>query len=257
VRARYLRGFAAAQVSAERADYPAAMAFDKFKNFWNVDIKNGVEGKAFVQSASMPTESATATNVSMWLDVYVDGWAPYRVHHNCVVKMSKHPSPGDTLPVVVDRENKERIDIQWDQVKTVDEIMREGSPGEVSGGMTIVGQPQVIDLRGAGLSGDLNERIQQAMQIAEQTMQQAQEGGMPGVTPPGETPAPHPPAAQPPAAPLPAAPIPAQPAASAAGEVNMVQERLAQLERLASLRDSGALSDEEFEVEKAKVLGGG
>jgi hypothetical protein len=256
VRARYLRGFAAAQVSAERADYPATMAFDKFKNFWNVDIKNGVEGKAFVQSASMPTESATATNVTMWLDVYVDGWAPYRVHHNCVVKMSKHPSPGDTLPVVVDRENKERIDIQWDQVKTVDEIMSESSHGELSGGMTIVGQPQVIDLRGAGLSGDLNERIQQAMQIAQQTMQQAQEGGMPAVTPPPEPGAPAPPPDAP-AAPQPAAPTPAQPAPSAGGETNMVQERLAQLERLASLRDSGALSDEEFEMEKAKVLGGG
>jgi len=70
------------------------MAFDKFKNFWNVDIKNGVKGKGVVQSASMPTESATATNVSMCLDVYVEGWEPFRVQHHCVVKMSKHPSPG-------------------------------------------------------------------------------------------------------------------------------------------------------------------
>ncbi len=58
----------------------------------------------------------------MWLDVYVEGWEPYRVEHNCVVKISKHPQPGETLPVIVDRENKERIDIQWDQVKTVDEL---------------------------------------------------------------------------------------------------------------------------------------
>jgi hypothetical protein len=125
------------------------MAFDKFKNFWNVDIKDGVKGKAVVQSASMPTESATATNVQMWLDVYVEGWEPYRVQHHCIVKMSKQPSPGDTLPVVVDRENKERIDIQWGEVKTVDELMREGQPGAIPGVNVTMGQPQVINLSGA------------------------------------------------------------------------------------------------------------
>lgn len=205
------------------------MAFDKFKNFWNVDIKDGVKGKAVVQSASMPTESATTTNVQMWLDVYVDGWEPYRVEHHCIVKMSKHPSPGETLPVVVDRENKERIDIQWDEVKTVDEIMREGRPGTMPGVNVTMGQPQVINLSGAGLSGDLNEQIQQAMEIAQQAMQQSQHQGMLGVDPPE--------------------------ADGPSG--NMVAERLAALERLAGLRDSGVLTDAEFEAEKAKLLAGG
>jgi hypothetical protein len=221
------------------------MAFDKFKNFWNVDIKNGVKGKAVVQSASMPTESATATNVSMWLDVYVEGWEPYRVQHHCVVKMSKHPSPGDTLPVVVDRENKERIDIQWKEVKTVDEIMREGGPGQIAGvGNVTTGQPQVINLSGTNLSGDLNEQIQQAMQIAQQAMQQAQEGAPPSTeheVASAEAPAPEPSSTAAPDAPKP----------------NMVEERLAALERLAGLRDSGVLSDAEFEAEKIKVLSGG
>lgn len=225
----------------------ATMALDKFKNFWNVDIKNGVNGKAVVQSASMPTESATATNVSMWLDVYVEGWEPYRVQHHCVVKMSKHPSPGDTLPVVVDRENKERIDIQWKEVKTVDEIMREGGPGQIAGlGNVTVGQPQVINLSGAGLSGDLNEQIQQAMQIAQQAMEQAQEG-----TPPTELAVS---AATPGSAPTAETTSAAAPDAPSS---NMVEERLAALERLAKLRDSGVLSDAEFEAEKIKVLRGG
>jgi hypothetical protein len=200
-----------------------------------------------VQSASMPTESATATNVSMWLDVYVEGWEPYRVQHHCVVKMSKHPSPGDTLPVVVDRENKERIDIQWGEVKTVDEIMREGGPGQIAGvGNVSMGQPQVINLSGAGLSGDLNEQIQQAMQIAQQAMQQAQEG-----TPPTELTVS---AATPGSAPTTETPSAAAPDAPSS---NMVEERLAALERLAKLRDSGVLSDAEFEAEKIKVLRGG
>lgn len=207
------------------------MGFDKFKNFWNVDIKDGVEGKAFVQSASHPPDDASATNVVMWLDVYVEGWEPYRVEHNCVVKISKHPQPGETLPVVVDRKNKERIDIQWDQVKTVDELMRDGQPGQIPGaGNITMGQPQVIDLRNAGLSGDLNEKIQQAMQIAQQTMQ-AQGGAI-----------------------APGAP-PATPGSGASE--NMVTKRLAQLEQLASLRDSGVLTDAEFEAEKVKILSSG
>jgi hypothetical protein len=126
------------------------MAFHKFKNFWNLDIEDGVKGKAVVRSASMPTEFATATNVQMWLDVYVEGWEPYRVQHHCVVRMPKHPSPGDTLPVAVDRENKERIDVQWGEVKTVDELMREGRPRAMPGVNVTMGQPQVINLSGAG-----------------------------------------------------------------------------------------------------------
>jgi len=34
-------------------------------------------------------------------------------------------------------------------------------------------------------------------------------------------------------------------------------DTLSQLERLASLRDSGALTDEEFEQQKRRILGGG
>ncbi len=37
----------------------------------------------------------------------------------------------------------------------------------------------------------------------------------------------------------------------------MVTKRLAQLEQLASLRDSGVLTDAEFEAEKVKILSGG
>lgn len=45
------------------------MGFDKFKNFWNVDIKDGVKGKAVVQATSMPPDSSSSHNVSLWLDV--------------------------------------------------------------------------------------------------------------------------------------------------------------------------------------------
>ena len=45
------------------------------------------------------------------------------------------------------------------------------------------------------------------------------------------------------------APAPAAPVSDAAGD------RIAQLTQLASLHDSGALTDEEFAAEKAKILG--
>jgi hypothetical protein len=167
------------------------MAFDKLKNLFNVDIKDGLPGSAVVQSSSVPTEAARSYNVSMWLDVYVEGRQPYRVKHECMVKAGKHPWPGTTLPVVVDRENPDRIDVQWEKLRTVDERMAE-APGPAAA---------------AGLAEQLRDALA---------------------------------------------------AAGAAKESsgNVVEDRIAKLERLAKLRDSGALSDAEFEAEKARILAG-
>jgi hypothetical protein len=156
------------------------MAFDKLKNLFNVDIKDGLKGTAVVQSSSMPTPQARSYNTTIWLDVHVESRDPYRVRHECMVKAGKHPWPGMTLPVVVDRENPERIDIQWEELKTIDERMAEGGPLPAA-----ADQPQVIDLRGT-----------------------------------------------------------------------VVEDRIAKLERLATLRDSGVLSEAEFEAEKARILAG-
>jgi hypothetical protein len=174
------------------------MAFDKLKNLLNVDIKDGMKGSAVVQSSSMPTPQAQMYNVTMWLDVHVEGRPPYRVHHECMVKAGKHPWPGQTLPVVVDRENPERIDIQWKELQTIDERMAAGGPS--------AGQPQVIDMRGT----DLAEQLRGALAGAQ--------------------------------------------APESSG--NMVEDRIAQLERLSKLHESGALSEAEFEAEKARILAG-
>ena len=246
------------------------MAFDKLKNFMNADIKDGVRGQAHLQSVSQPTESGTSGNCRMWLDVYVEGWEPYRLKHHCMVKMTKWPSPGETLPVMVDREIKERIDILWDEVKTVDELMSEGAPGQAPGQVTVnMGEPQVIDLSGAGAAGaagaagmpgippgsippGMEEQVRQAMEMAQQMMgQMAQMQG--NQVPPGVPPTTGavPPTPQPPAPP--GADPQVEELAESTG--NMVLDRIAQLERLAKLRDEGVLTDSEFEAEKAKVLG--
>ena len=179
------------------------MAFDKLKNLLNVDIKDGLPGSAVVQSSSVPTEAARSYNVSMWLDVYVEGREPYRVKHECMVKAGKHPWPGTTLPVVVDREKPERIDIQWEELQTVDERMAEGGPAPAA-----AGQPQVIDLRGTELADQLRERAGGGRRRASRS------------------------------------------------SGNMVEDRIAKLERLSKLRESGVLSEAEFEAEKARILAG-
>ena len=180
------------------------MAFDKLKNLLNVDIKDGLRGSAVVQSSSMPVPQAQRYNANMWLDVHVEGRAPYRVRYECMVKAGKHPWPGTTLPVIVDRENPERIDIQWQEIQTVDERMAE-APGPAAPGVPGGGQPEVIDLRGT----DAAEQIRAALAGA-------------------------------------------APAASG----NMVEDRIASLERLSKLRETGVLSDAEFEAEKARILAG-
>jgi hypothetical protein len=179
------------------------MAFDKLKNLFNVDIKDGLKGSAVVQSSSMPSPEARSYNTTIWLDVTVEGREPYRVKHECMVKAGKHPWPGQTLPVVVDRENPERIDIQWEELQTVDERMAAGGP-------SAAGQPQVIDLRGT----DLAEQLRGAL---------AGQGAAGGASP---------------------------------ESANVVEDRIAQLERLSKLRESGVLSDAEFEAEKARILAG-
>ena len=42
----------------------------------------------------------------------------------------------------------------------------------------------------------------------------------------------------------------------AQGSASPAEDRLEQLERLVKLRDSGALTQEEFEQQKAEILGG-
>ena len=192
------------------------MAFDKLKNLFNVDIKDGLPGTAVVQSSSMPNDEARSYNTAIWLDVYVEGREPYRVRHECMVKAGKHPWPGTTLPVVVDRENPERIDIQWQEVKTIDERMEAGPLPAGGPASAEPGQPQVIDLRGT----ELAEQLRDALAAQGIATGAAAEGAAPETSD------------------------------------NMVEDRIAKLERLSKLRESGMLSDAEFEAEKARILAG-
>jgi hypothetical protein len=95
--------------------------------------------------------------------------------------------------------------------------MSDGQPGQAPGAITInVAEPEVIDLGAAGVPPGMEDQIRAAMEMAQQYIGQMPDAGASG---------------------------------------NVVLDRLSQLERLAKLRESGALTDEEFEAEKAKLLG--
>ena len=65
---------------------------------------------------------------------------------------------------------------------------------------------------------------------------------------------PPPPYQQPPAQPAPAA-VPAAPAAAETPPAEDMNHKLAQLQQLGELKAQGILTDEEFQAEKAKILG--
>ncbi|MFN0147572.1 MAG: SHOCT domain-containing protein [Dehalococcoidia bacterium] len=228
------------------------MVFDKLKNLFNAGVKDGLPGKAVVQSSSMPSPAASMYNVSMWIDVYVDGWAPYRLEHECFVRAGKHPWPGETLPVVVDRKNPKRVDIQWDQVRTVDEEMAAGKPG------LFPGQVDAATVLGASPAGgiDLAALLSGAGPANVHVSDQAVDMGAGGSgqvidlrgTPAGDQ--------------IRAAlaargiNLPVRPDAAAADSPPAGGDRLSQLERLAALRDAGVLTPAEFDAEKDRILRG-
>jgi hypothetical protein len=228
----------------------AGIAFDSLKNFLNVDIKDGVPGKGVVQASSQPPDAASSYNVSMWLDVYVDGWEPYRVKHQCMVRAGKHPWPGTTLPVEVDRENHERLRVLWDEILTVDQQMATGAPGEATSVdaqampvMDLRRNPEVrakvlAMLKSKGVDVSAAERGEhmpmsftgpQAAEIQQEIFKimQTETGGE-----------------------GPAAALPADPGAA-------TDDTLERLEKLGKLRTEGVLTEGEFEAQKAKILGNG
>lgn len=179
-------------------------------------IKDPVEGTAHVAGCTAYAGEGIYSNVRMNLVVQALGAEPFTLEHKCLVKASKWPHPGQTLPVVFDRERRDRLKVQWDDVaegrdvsRQRAEAMRDAMAG--SGGASPMGA-QVIDLR--------NDPNRDALLGALEGMTGQDLDGDGKV---GGAPAP--------------------------------DDRLAQLERLAKLRDSGALTDEEFAAEKRRLLG--
>jgi len=191
-------------------------------------IKDPVQGTAQIVACSGPADDATSSPCQMQLVVQVEGREPYAVEHTEFFKHRRWPSPGMTVPVTVSRSDPNHLRVEkegipdWrdagmNQAEQIAASMQ-GGPSAAPG----VGG-QMIDL--SGDPGAAAQKIAMVEQVTGMDLNAdgkigAASAGSAGTPPPGEA-----------------------------------TDRVEGLERLAKLHESGALTDAEFEAEKAKLLG--
>jgi len=195
--------------------------FDGFKR-----IKDPVRGTAQIVSSTRAPHSATSGNCRMHLVVSVPGHPSFAVDGEFIVKVKKWPSPGQTLQIEASQSDPTRFKILWDEIPDWDVTA-----------------------------------AQQAAQLAAALNQEPQ--------PPGE-------GRQPPAAGAPIVMVNGRPAspeelqqyeamtgmdldgdgriAGSSNQPSAADDRVAAIERLVALRNSGAITAAEFETEKARIL---
>ena len=237
-------------------------------------LKKGRPGVATIVSMSMPDSGASSQNIAMTLQVQVEGMAPYEVEDQWMVSSKDTLGFGMSLPVKVDEGNPQKVAIDWEASRDAQAqetaarraaLAQQGpvmSPGAVdgvqspfsnagfgAGGFAAGGQfgqaaEPSLDLRndpelreklekviGRELVPGTTERLdfsddpQLAAAVMQVIAQHQAEKQMQGLG----------------AANLPAA--------------SSADDSIAQLERLDALRQSGALSQEEFDEQKRKLLG--
>jgi hypothetical protein len=180
-------------------------------------MKDPVDGTAQVVGSTQPPDSATSSNVNLTLVVQAEGVPATSIEHSCIAPTKKWPFPGETLPVTFDRADPDRLKIRWDEVPETGDVAKQQADALAAQMNQGGGGAQVMQAGGADL-GELIETLQQQYPGAQINVQ-----GQPEVT--------------------------------GGGSTDSGDDRVAQLERLVKLRDSGALSEQEFEREKARILG--
>jgi hypothetical protein len=131
------------------------------------------------------------------------------------------------LPVTVDREDPQRIDIEWDDVPSSAERSRQSAEHLAAarrGQGSPVGGARVVDLSGRDLSQIPDEQKAKLRML--------------GIDPDA----------------LDVQRAASVPPPSPASRPDEPGDRLERLERLARLRERGALTDEEFQSEKRRIL---
>lgn len=209
-------------------------------------IKEPVRGAAQVVAASqMPR--ATSANCRMTLVVQAEGMVPYSVeHHDHMVSTDKWPVAGEVLPVTVDRRKPERLRVEWDEVPSAREASRARADA-LAARMAAGGDPEDQEIPPE--AQEMVDRVREMFPGATVHVQDAQvhhvdpaqaadltaslEGAL-GMDLDGDG----------------RIGGPAGAAATGGGA-----DRISQLERLQALRDSGALTESEFQAEKARILG--
>jgi hypothetical protein len=186
-------------------------------------IKDPLRGSAQVVSCNMPTGRAVLEQGHLELVVSADGVPATPVRHSGLFRTSQWPMPGQTLPITLDRADPQRIKIHWDEVPSgkhraeqhaqqLAARMNAQPAASAQGAGNLSGTP-------AGLSEDQAARVSQALAGlgvgglgSAQVVDLRGQAGTPGA--------------------------------------NAERDPIDQLEKLAELRKSGALTDAEFEQQK-------
>lgn len=194
-----------------------------------MSMKDPVEGTAQIVSCTGYHGEGVMQNCRMQLVVEAEGIEPTAVEHNELVHNRKWPHPGMVLPAKIDRANPKKVKLDWDAVQDSREqaqgsaeaiaAARRGEGGAAGIGGT--GGAQVINLSGGDLSQLTDEQRQKLAAL--------------GIDPSA---------------------LGAAAADGGGGGDDAGDERLDQLQKLADLKERGALTEKEFEAEKKKLLGG-
>lgn len=190
-------------------------------SFKAMRMKDPVEGTAQVVAGTQAPDHASSANVNLNLVVQAEGIEATSVELNCIAPVKKWPFPGSTLPVTVDRADPQRVKIRWDDIPDHGETSRQQADQLAAMMNQGGGQPgaQVV----GGDVSDIVEQLKQAYPGA-QIQVQGDASGLGG-------------------------------GGGAAAADSGGDDRVEQLERLSKLKESGALTEAEFEKEKARILG--
>jgi Short C-terminal domain len=186
-------------------------------------MKDPVDVDAQVVSTTAAPDGATHGTAVMNLVVQPPGMEAQSIECTSVpAPVAKWPTPGQTLPVTVDRADPSRCKVRWDDVPEWDDMAKQQA-AQLAARMNQggAGGDHVV----MGGNADVNDvvaALQQAMPGAEINVQGMEMQGLDATAGPPGSP----------------------------GD----DQRVAQLERLARLRESGALTEQEFEREKARIL---
>ena len=194
-----------------------------------MSMKDPVEGTAQIVSCTGYHGEGVMQNCRMQLVVEAEGIEPTAVEHSELVHNRKWPHPGMVLPARIDRANPKKVKLDWDavqdsreQAQGSAEAMAATRRGEGGGaGIGGVGGAQVINFSGGDLSQLSDEQRQKLAAL--------------GIDPSA---------------------LGAAAADGGGGGDDAGDERLDQLQKLADLKERGALTEKEFEAEKKKLLGG-
>ncbi|HEX8645622.1 MAG TPA: hypothetical protein VF715_01895 [Thermoleophilaceae bacterium] len=86
-------------------------------------IEDGIEGVALVHSRSRPPHPTPKYIGGAKLNLVVElpGREPYKVKLKCSAPGDKYPHPGQVVPVLADRRDPKRVQVDWDKMLSADE----------------------------------------------------------------------------------------------------------------------------------------